>query len=270
MASARDVDAAGRARGATSSTDSATCRWLQVQRRLLVARRCAGRGRPWSTRRSTGSRRGRARAETRALVHRRPPRESDGPRSAARAAPDRRGVLQRAAQQAGALAPGARRRRSRRRRGRPARRASASCSPAWPAEMAARKPTRHDAPRPPRARAAPRAPARCRPPARCWASRARRSSRRRPRRAVPVARSSLCSWPGVRRCTCGSTKAGSSVLPVGLDHLDAVAGRRGRRRARRCAPSRTSTSSRASMPSPGSTTRAPRTSRSAAGRGALR
>ena len=27
---------------------------------------------------------------------------------------------------------------------------------------------------------------------------------------VPVSRSSLCSWPGTRRCTCGSTKAGST------------------------------------------------------------
>ncbi len=33
---------------------------------------------------------------------------------------------------------------------------------------------------------------------------------------VPVSRSSLCSWPGVRRCTCGSTKAGSRCLRLAL------------------------------------------------------
>ena len=30
---------------------------------------------------------------------------------------------------------------------------------------------------------------------------------------VPVSRSSLCSWPGTRRCTWGSTKAGSTWRP---------------------------------------------------------
>ena len=30
---------------------------------------------------------------------------------------------------------------------------------------------------------------------------------------MPVARSSLCSWPGVRRWTCGSTKPGNRCLP---------------------------------------------------------
>ena len=31
---------------------------------------------------------------------------------------------------------------------------------------------------------------------------------------VPVSRSSLCSWPGVRRCTCGSTKPGNRCAPA--------------------------------------------------------
>ena len=31
---------------------------------------------------------------------------------------------------------------------------------------------------------------------------------------VPVSRSSLCSWPGLRRCTCGSKNAGSRCLPA--------------------------------------------------------
>ena len=30
---------------------------------------------------------------------------------------------------------------------------------------------------------------------------------------VPLSRSSLCSWPGTRRCTCGSTKPGSRWRP---------------------------------------------------------
>ena len=39
---------------------------------------------------------------------------------------------------------------------------------------------------------------------------------------VPVSRSSLYSWPGVRRCTCGSTKPGTSMLALGLDDLGAL------------------------------------------------
>ncbi len=44
-----------------------------------------------------------------------------------------------------------------------------------------------------------------------------RRSRRRRRRAVPLARSSLCSWPGVRKWTCGSTKAGNEVAARAVD-----------------------------------------------------
>ncbi len=32
--------------------------------------------------------------------------------------------------------------------------------------------------------------------------------------AVPESMSSLYSWPGVRRCTCGSTNAGNRCLPA--------------------------------------------------------
>ena len=39
---------------------------------------------------------------------------------------------------------------------------------------------------------------------------------------VPVSRSSLCSWPGTRRCTWGSTKAGSTWRPVAVDDLGAL------------------------------------------------
>ena len=38
---------------------------------------------------------------------------------------------------------------------------------------------------------------------------------------VPVSRSSLCSWPGVRRWTCGSTNAGQQVAPAAVDDLGA-------------------------------------------------
>ena len=39
---------------------------------------------------------------------------------------------------------------------------------------------------------------------------------------VPVSRSSLCSWPGTRRCTWGSTKAGSTWRPCAVDDLGAL------------------------------------------------
>ena len=77
----------------------------------------------------------------------------------------------------------------------------------------------------------------------------RRRSRRRRRRACRVSRSSLCSCPGVRRCTCGSKKAGQQVAPAALD----AAPRRARRRACRArassaiSPPRTRTSWRASI-----------------------
>ena len=36
--------------------------------------------------------------------------------------------------------------------------------------------------------------------------------------------SSLCSWPGVRRWTWGSKKAGKACRPLGVDLLDALGG----------------------------------------------
>ena len=87
---------------------------------------------------------------------------------------------------------------------------------------------------------------------------------------VPVSRSSLCSWPGVRRWTCGSTKAGNRWRPVAVDDLGVgrrVAARRPRR-SRRSRPSRTRTSCGASMRSRGSRTCAPRTSSVASRAGA--
>ena len=54
---------------------------------------------------------------------------------------------------------------------------------------------------------------RCRSAGRCSPSRRSRRSRPRRRRGVPVSTSSLSSWPGVRRCTCGSKKAGNRVRP---------------------------------------------------------
>ncbi len=46
---------------------------------------------------------------------------------------------------------------------------------------------------------------------------------------VPVSRSSLCSCPGVRRCTCGSTNAGNRWRPC-ASTISVPAGRRDRPR----------------------------------------
>ena len=76
---------------------------------------------------------------------------------------------------------------------------------------------------------------------------------------VPVSRSSLCSWPGVRRWTCGSTKPGNSVRPApSTSSQPAGASIAPGSPISAIRPSRTSTSRGASMPARGSSTRAPR------------
>ena len=76
---------------------------------------------------------------------------------------------------------------------------------------------------------------------------------------VPESRSSLCSCPGTRRCTCGSTKPGnrwrpspsSTSAPSGASSAPGAP-------SSAIAPSRTSTSCGASIPARGSSTWAPR------------
>ena len=81
---------------------------------------------------------------------------------------------------------------------------------------------------------------------------------------VPESRSSLCSCPGVRRCTCGSTKPGNRWRPS-PSSTSAPAGASSEPGAPSSAisPPRTSTSWGASIPLRGSSTWAPRISRSA-------
>ena len=52
-----------------------------------------------------------------------------------------------------------------------------------------------------------------RPPGRCSASRSAATKPPAAAARVPESRSSLCSCPGVRRCTCGSTKPGNRWRP---------------------------------------------------------
>ena len=85
---------------------------------------------------------------------------------------------------------------------------------------------------------------------------------------VPVSRSSLCSWPGVRRWTCGSTNPGKSrrpspsttSVPAGASSVPGAP-------ISAIRPARTSTSCGASSPVRGSSTCAARMSRSAGWRG---
>ena len=83
---------------------------------------------------------------------------------------------------------------------------------------------------------------------------------------VPESRSSLCSCPGTRRCTCGSTKPGNRCRPS-PSSTSAPSGASSEPGAPSSAitPPRTSTSSGASIPARGSSTCAPRISRSAGG-----
>ena len=84
---------------------------------------------------------------------------------------------------------------------------------------------------------------------------------------VPDSRSSLCSWPGVRRWTWGSTKAGNRCRPAALivapsSGSGSVPGAP----SSATVPSRTSTSWGSSRAVRGSSTWAPRMSRVAGGR----
>ena len=85
--------------------------------------------------------------------------------------------------------------------------------------------------------------------------------------AVPDSRFSLYSWPGVRRCTCGSTKPGNRCLPAASMISVSAAGRDGSRarRARRSARGGSARRVGSSSSARGSSTWAPRI-RSSAGR----
>ncbi len=83
---------------------------------------------------------------------------------------------------------------------------------------------------------------------------------------VPVSMSSLCSWPGTRRCTCGSTNAGSRWVPP-ASTVSTPSGASSLSPSSAISPPRTSTSMRRSRSVRGSSTWAPVTSRSAGAAG---
>ena len=145
---------------------------------------------------------------------------------------------------------------------------SVSSRPCWPRVIAAMKPTGTRA-----SRAAPsRSERRIAPESTTGSVFGMATTQQNPPAAaarVPVSRSSLCSCPGVRRCTCGSTKAGSRWRPSPAT-TSASAGASSVPGAPSAAmtPSRTSTSWGASWPVRGSRTCAPRTSSVAGGAGA--
>ena len=84
---------------------------------------------------------------------------------------------------------------------------------------------------------------------------------------VPLRKSSLCSWPGLRRCTCGSKKAGASSRPCPLTSSISSSGSPSEPASASAAilPSRTSTSRQASSRARGSSTRTSRSSSWAGG-----
>ena len=81
---------------------------------------------------------------------------------------------------------------------------------------------------------------------------------------LPESMSSSSSRPGVRRCTCGSTKAGKACRPS-PSTSSAPSGASSESPSSATLPWRTSRSARASMPARGSSSRAPRTSTVAGG-----
>ncbi len=84
---------------------------------------------------------------------------------------------------------------------------------------------------------------------------------------VPVSMSSSSSRPGVRRCTCGSTKAGTAVKPAAAT-ISAPSGATSSGPTSAMRPSRISRSAVWSRPARGSSRRAPRISTVACGTGA--
>ena len=87
---------------------------------------------------------------------------------------------------------------------------------------------------------------------------------------MPVSTSSLCSWPGVRRWTCGSKKAGKACRPSASISSPPSASASPGVASSAIRPPRTTTSWAPSMPATGSSTVAPRRTRSRALAGAHR